>query len=87
MIGKDDLEAARRRGLGVFYVWLFAADDRVYAVRSNGTTYVIVADLRRFHRSIGRPPDRRNVSTRYGLTVTNPHIRSRKCGSTPQITR
>jgi hypothetical protein len=56
MIGKDDLEAARRRGLGVFYAWLFAADDRLYAVRSNGTTYVIVADLRRFTGRMGAHP-------------------------------
>jgi outer membrane protein assembly factor BamB len=28
-------------GLGVFYASLVAADDKIYAVRSNGTTYVI----------------------------------------------
>jgi len=31
-------------GLGVFYSSLVAADDKVYAVRSNGTTYVIAVD-------------------------------------------
>jgi len=33
-------------GLGVFYSSLVAADDKVYAVRSNGTTYVIAVDDR-----------------------------------------
>jgi outer membrane protein assembly factor BamB len=31
-------------GLGVFYASLAAADDKIYAVRSNGTTYVIAAE-------------------------------------------
>jgi outer membrane protein assembly factor BamB len=31
-------------GLGAFYASLVAADDKVYAVRSNGTTYVIAAE-------------------------------------------
>lgn len=31
-------------GLGVFYASLVAADDKVYAVRSNGTTYVVAAE-------------------------------------------
>jgi outer membrane protein assembly factor BamB len=31
-------------GLGVFYASLVAADDKVYAVRSNGTTYVIAVE-------------------------------------------
>jgi outer membrane protein assembly factor BamB len=31
-------------GLGVFYASLIAADDKIYAVRSNGTTYVVAAD-------------------------------------------
>ena len=33
-------------GLGVFYASLVAADDKVYAVRSNGTTYVVAAEDR-----------------------------------------
>ena len=32
--------------LGVFYASLMAAGDKVYAVRSNGTTYVIAAEDR-----------------------------------------
>lgn len=31
-------------GLGVFYASLVAADDKIYAVRSNGTTYVIAVE-------------------------------------------
>ncbi len=33
-------------GLGVFYASLVAAEDKVYAVRSNGTTYVVAAEDR-----------------------------------------
>jgi outer membrane protein assembly factor BamB len=33
-------------GLGVFYASLVAADDKVYATRSNGTTYVVGAEDR-----------------------------------------
>jgi outer membrane protein assembly factor BamB len=33
-------------GLGVFYASLVAASGKVYAVRSNGTTYVIAAERR-----------------------------------------
>jgi outer membrane protein assembly factor BamB len=31
-------------GLGVFYASLVAADDKIYAIRSSGTTYVIAAE-------------------------------------------
>ena len=50
-------------GLGAFYASLVAADDKVYAVRSNGTTYV---DCR------GRqvPPDLRVVVARGGLRIS-----------------
>jgi outer membrane protein assembly factor BamB len=33
-------------GLGVFYASLVAADDKIYAVKSNGTTYVIAVEDR-----------------------------------------